>query len=126
MTADAPPPSPSAFTEPNEAPEIVAVTTAKVPPENVVQKRGGSGYSSKRGGSGLPTLHNIQWEQKTDRPGFAAWNAPQGNNAPRNTKTYLGYVGKRLLAEWLAMPMDERRAVIAQWVADRRKEKGIG
>lgn len=84
------------------------------------QKCGGSGSAEKSGGSGsvpdeasdcpLPALDGIQWEKRTDRPGFAAWRAPQGAKAHRNTKTYLGYVGKRLLALWEALPDDQRRA----------------
>ncbi|NOT62680.1 MAG: hypothetical protein HOP19_20935 [Acidobacteria bacterium] len=70
-------------------------------------------------------MEKLQWEGRTDRPGIEAWHAPQGNNAPRNTKTYLGYVGKKLLAEWEAMPADERRAVVVEWIAERRTEKGI-
>ena len=40
--------------------------------------------------------------------------------------TYLGYVGKKLLAEWLAMPPDERRAMVEGWINERHAEKGIG
>ncbi len=134
---DAPPPSPSAFADGEKdgskievsdtlrLPENVASVAAEVALENVVQKSGGSGYGSKRGGSGLPTLAHIQWEKCTDRPGFKAWHAPQGSNAPRNTKTYLGYVGKKLLAEWLAMDAAKRAVVVEGWIAERRKEKGI-
>ncbi len=93
------------------------------------EKRGGSGSVQKRGGSGsnsLPPLPGIQWEKRTDRPGFSCWHAPQGAKAHRNTKTYLGYTGKKLLAEWLALPEAERLASMAAWVVDRRREKGSG
>lgn len=73
----------------------------------------------------LPALDGIQWEKRTDRPGYAAWHAPEGAKAHRNTKTYLGYVGKRKLAEWTGLPPDRLRAVVEQWVSERRREKGI-
>jgi hypothetical protein len=44
---------------------------------------------------------------------------------PRRLKTYLGRVGVRRLAEWSRLPADQRRVVIAQWIAARRTEKGI-
>lgn len=74
----------------------------------------------------FPSIIGVQWESKSDRPGWCAWYAPEGNQAPRNTKTYLGYVGKKLLAEWLAMPPDERRAMVEGWINERHAEKGIG
>ncbi len=137
MTADALPPSPSAFADSVEAAEEIAVSDAvrlpenvasvapEVALENVVQKSGGSGSTSKRGGSGLPNVAHIQWEKCTDRPGFKAWHAPDGNNAPRNTKTYIGYVGKKSLSEWGAMTSDQRRATVVEWIGERRREKGI-
>jgi hypothetical protein len=73
----------------------------------------------------LPSIPGIQWEKKTDRPGFAVWHAPEGPKAHRNTKTYLGYVGKKLLAEWQALKDSERQSKIAVWVAARRAEKGL-
>ena len=108
----------------------------KAEPNACAEERGGSGSTEKRGGSGsvpapppgcpLPPFANIQWEKRTDRPGYAAWHAPEGAKAHRNTKTYLGYVGRRLLAEWLALSAEQRRAVIAQWLAERLAEKGSG
>jgi hypothetical protein len=69
----------------------------------------------------LPLLPDIQWEKRTDRPGFSCWHAPEGAQAHRNTKTYLGYVGKKLLAEWLALPKAERLVTVTVWVAERRR-----
>jgi hypothetical protein len=77
-------------------------------------------------GCPLPVLPGIQWEGKRDRPGWYCWHAPQGAKAHRKTKTYLGYVGKRKLAEWAALPDEVQQSVIEQWVGDRRLEKGIG
>jgi hypothetical protein len=76
-------------------------------------------------GCPLPSIVGIQWEGKRDRPGWYCWHAPEGAKAHRNTKTYLGYVGKRLLEEWAALPADQRCAAIEQWVATWRTEKGI-
>lgn len=106
----------------------------KVKP-SAVPERTGSGVAEKCTGTGyapevpqgcpLPPLPNIQWEGKKDRPGWYAWHAPDGLKAHRNTKTYLGYVGKKLLGEWERLPKAERLASVAQWVANRRREKGI-
>lgn len=71
-------------------------------------------------GCPLPPIADIQWEGKRNRPGWYCWHAPQGTKAHRNTKTYLGYVGKRLLAEWETLSDDQRRAAVEQWVAERR------
>jgi hypothetical protein len=109
--------------------EAGASVTPKPETKASTEKRGGSGSTEKRGGSGsgsLPPLPAIQWEKRTDRPGYACWHAPEGAQAHRNTKTYLGYVGKQLLAEWLALSESERLAIITAWVVDRRREKGIG
>ena len=108
--------APLAVDEAEMPPEKVVVTTAKVPVKNVVLKGGGSG---------LPNIHHVQFEQRTDRPGLSVWYAPEGNNAARKTKTYLGYVGKRLLAEWQVLPNAQREQTIRQWVADRRAGKGV-
>lgn len=123
---DAPPPSPGGAS-------LATISTAAAPVQKSetkapTEKRGGSGSAVKRGGSGsdtLPALPAIQWEKRTDRPGFGCWHAPEGPQAHRNTKTYLGYVGKKLLAEWLALPEGERLASITGWVATRRTEKGL-
>ncbi|MBI3425027.1 MAG: hypothetical protein HY011_18990 [Acidobacteria bacterium] len=94
-------------------------------PDAPTEKRGGSGSAQKRGGSGLPVFEGIQWEQRTDRPAMTAWYAPQGARAHRNTKTYLGYISQKLLAEWLALPASERRRVIEAWITDAKAKKGL-
>ncbi|MBI1763122.1 MAG: hypothetical protein HYR56_16970 [Acidobacteria bacterium] len=73
----------------------------------------------------MPPLPAIQWEKRTDRPGFSCWHAPDGAQAHRQTKTYLGYVSRKLLAEWLALPKAELLGTVTAWVADRRTEKGM-
>lgn len=112
-----------------------ASLAAPAPVQRPVE-RTGSGSAEKCTGSGsvpdvppgcpLPALAGIQWEGKKDRPGWYCWHAPAGVKAHRNTKTYLGYVGKRKLAEWAALPDARRLATVAAWVAYRRKEKGSG
>ena len=72
----------------------------------------------------LPVLPALVWEQDRDG-GWEAWHAPEGRRTPRRLKTYLGRMGKRKLAGLLALPDEERRAVVEQWVADRRAEKGL-
>lgn len=80
---------------------------------------------AKGGGSGWPGLHHIQWEKCTDRPGSKVWYAPQGNHAPRHTKTYLGYVGQKLAAEWEALDTDARATAVREWVTSKLAGKGV-
>lgn len=123
-----PPPSPGGASLATISTAPAATLPRKVEPPASAEKRGGSGSVVKRGGSGsdtLPSLPDIQWEKRTDRPGYGVWFAPDGPQAHRNTKTYLGYVGKRLLAEWEALPESERLTTISVWVADRRAGKGV-
>lgn len=65
----------------------------------------------------------LQWEHKNDGS-IEAWHAPDGARK-RTDKTYLGRIGKRRFAEWLAEPSDKRPAIIAEWIAEKRRQKGI-
>jgi hypothetical protein len=85
-------------------------------------------FENTKSGSGagttLPKIRNLQWERNR-RGGWEAWHAPEGATE-RIHKTYLGYLGKRKLAVWFRDYLDhELRAVLEQWVAERRAEKGI-
>jgi hypothetical protein len=73
----------------------------------------------------LPTLPLLVWEQDRDG-GWEAWHAPDGKRTPRKLKTYLGRWGKRKLAELARVPESERLDTVAEWVAERRREKGLG
>ena len=95
-------------------------TTATTPPV----APSGSGCVEPPSGSGwLPEIPLVQWERKKDGA-VEAWHTPTPN-APRRERTYLKRVGKRLQAEWWALPEGQRRAIIAQWVNQQREEKGI-
>ena len=72
---------------------------------------------------GLPELTGIQWEHKNDGS-IEAWHAPDGARK-RAEKTYLGRIGKRRFAEWLAESSDKLPAIIAEWIAEKRRQKGI-
>lgn len=72
---------------------------------------------------GLPELTGIQWEHKRDGS-IEAWHAPDGARK-RAEKTYLGRIGKRRLAGWLAEPSDKRPAIVTEWIATKRKAKKI-
>jgi hypothetical protein len=72
----------------------------------------------------LKVLPSIQWEHKRDGS-IEAWHAPEGARK-RAEKTYLGRIGKRRLAGWLAEPSDKLPAIVAEWIATKRAEKGIG
>ena len=119
---------------------LATISTAPAPVARKVEtkahaeKGSGSGSAQKGSGSGsvpnvpqgcpLPPLANVQWEANA-KGGWEAWHAPEGANAPRRTKTYLGYLGKRKLAEWEGLAESERLATISFWVAERRTGKGI-
>lgn len=125
---DAPPPSPGGAS-------LALNSTPLRKSETKAEKGSGSGSTPKGSGSGsvprvpdgcpLPPFENLQWEANA-KGGWEAWHAPEGSNAPRKSKTYLGYVGKKLLAEWLTLPKAERLTTVAAWVDGRQREKGIG
>ena len=85
-------------------------------------ERSGSGSADKRSGSGssLPAIPGIQWELNA-RGGFEAWHCPAGA-LHRKDKTYLGYLGKRVIAGSAPAQLE---AMARLWVAERMKEKGI-
>ena len=72
---------------------------------------------------GLPIITNVQWEPKSDGS-IEAWHAPEGSRK-RSEKTYLGRVGKRLLAKWKAEPSDKLPIIVEKWIAEKRTGKGI-
>lgn len=72
---------------------------------------------------GLPKLDGVQWEHKDDGS-IEAWHAPDGARK-RAGKTYLGRVGKRLLAKWQAEPSDKLPEIVAAWIAEKRARKSI-
>lgn len=82
------------------------------------------GVKKRRRKCPLPMLKDHSWEGKADGA-WESWHAP--NKARnRDERVYLGRVGKRLLAKWLALPKVERPATVKAWVDARRTEKGIG
>lgn len=109
---------PQTFIKDSPIPRPGAQTTG-----NAVKRIGNKGSTKPRGSGfeSLPSIPGIQWEKKTDRPGFAVWFAPEGSHAHRNTKTYLGYAGKHLLTKWGALAETERASAIVAWVAERQK-----
>ncbi len=129
---DAPPPSLGGAS-------LATISTAAAPVRKSetkasTEKPSGSGYAEKPSGSGslpkvpdgcpLPPLENLQWEANA-AGGWEAWHAPEGSSAPRKSKTYLGYFGKRKLAEWERLPADQRAALVEQWVSGRKAARGI-
>ena len=129
---------PSPFSPNGESSATLSTVPApvgrKVEAKPALEKPSGSGCPEKPSDSGstpkvpagcpLPPLENLQWEANA-AGGWEAWHAPDGANAPRKSKTYLGYLGKRKLAEWERWSADQRHAVIAQWIGERRAGKGI-
>ena len=96
---------------------IAPLNLDKRPPE-----RSGSGYQDKRSGSGssLPAIPGVQWELNA-RGGFEAWHCPPGA-LHRKDKTYLGYLGKRVIS---ASSPDHLDAMARVWIAERMQQKGI-
>jgi hypothetical protein len=80
--------------------------------------------TARPSGTGWHEVPNLVWEWKTDGS-VEAWHSPRPK-APRKERTYLGRLGVRKLAQLERLPEAERLATVAQWVADRRAEKGIG
>lgn len=72
---------------------------------------------------GLPIITRVQWEPKSDGS-IEAWHAPEGSRK-RAEKTYLGRVGKRLLAQWKTEPSDNIPAIVAEWISEKRSRKGL-
>lgn len=89
---------------------------SEVLPEKGSVKGSGSGYE-------LPELNNLRWEQNV-KGGWEAWHVPDGA-VHRKDKTYLGYLGKRQLAAWEQKTPAEFRRLVCEWIAEKRKAKGI-
>lgn len=127
MVTNAPPPGP--------APGLAVESSARIstaPARSELRPDKPSGKTSDKpsdkarklpsgSGSDLPVLSGIGWEQKPDGS-IEAWHVPHGVTK-RAGKTYLGRVGKRQLAAWSAAP--DMDAVVAEWIASKRREKGI-
>ena len=71
-------------------------------------------------GSSLPAIPGVQWELNA-RGGFEAWRCPPGA-LHRKDKTYLGYLGKRVISASAPDQLDKMARVR---IADRMKGKGI-
>lgn len=71
----------------------------------------------------LPILDGVQWERKRDGA-LEAWHSPDGKRN-RAGKTYIGRIGKRQLASWEAKPPAQFRALISEWISEKRMKKGI-
>jgi len=101
------------------APRKPTQNVQKSPPKGSVKSRkprSGTGY-------GLAVIPGVDWEQNK-RGGFEAWKVPPGVTHRRGKK-YLGYAGKRLVESWARLGADERQNIIGEWIATKRREKGI-
>jgi hypothetical protein len=74
-------------------------------------------------GSNLPEVAQVEWE-KNSSGGWEAWHVPAGV-IRRKDKTYLGYIGKRLLETWQSLPPEARQKAAEDWISGKRAEKGI-
>lgn len=80
--------------------------------------------AKKRRKCPLPSFKDHSWEGKADGS-WESWHAP-AKARKREERVYLGRVGKKLLANWLALPVTQRRKVAGAWIEAKRKGKGIG
>ncbi|HEY7180720.1 MAG TPA: hypothetical protein VIC84_04850 [Blastocatellia bacterium] len=62
--------------------------------------------------------------EKNSSGGREAWHVPPGVTH-RKDKTYLGYVGKRLISAWENLAPEARRRAAEDWIAEKRVKKGI-
>jgi hypothetical protein len=74
-------------------------------------------------GSNLPEVDGVEFENHS-AGGKEAWHVPP-DAVHRKDKTYLGHVGKRLLATWGSLDPDARQKAVEGWVAMKREKKGI-
>lgn len=110
-------PARAAF-RPPDVPVDVPVNGPRNVPVNPRKLRSGTGSNL----AGLPDLPGVDWEVRKNRPGVEAWHVPVGAFR-RADKTYLGYLNAQRLAEWDGKP--NRRELVAEWIAAKRREKGI-
>lgn len=95
------------------------ISTASAPRKGSVKPRkqgSGTGYN-------LPAIRSLDWENNS-KGGYEAWHVPPGTTH-RREKTYLGYVGKKLLSSWQNLPTKERRRAVEDWIAEKRAKKKV-
>ena len=73
----------------------------------------------------LPSMKNYAWEAAKTSGAWECWFTPE-KVSERGGKTYVGYVGKKLLAEWLSESEDkaELRQLVAAWIGEKEAAKG--
>jgi hypothetical protein len=78
-----------------------------------------------RGKCPLPSMRNYAWEEAKTSGAWECWFTPK-RTSERGGKTYIGYVGKKLLAEWLSQSEDkaELRQLVAAWIGEKEAAKG--
>lgn len=78
-----------------------------------------------RGKCPLPSMRNYAWEEAKTSGAWECWFTPE-RTSERGGKTYIGYVGKKLLAEWLSQSSDkdELRQLVKAWIAEKEAAKG--
>jgi len=120
-----PAPDSSARISNNQTAPRFTAPAENYPAGNTEKKLSGSGYSEKLSGSGyqLPDLENVQWESN-GLGGWEAWHVPDGITH-RAGKTYLGFLGKRRLAQLEKETPESFAQIVADWIAEKRSEKRI-
>lgn len=76
-------------------------------------------------GRELPDVEGIQYEHKKDGS-IEAWHTPVNGIRNRKGKTYLGRIGKRLMASWQELPPPEFQSAVTAWIAEKRAAANIG
>jgi hypothetical protein len=104
--------------------QIVLPQKARKPSVKGQKKPSVKARKSRSGtGSNLLAVRDVDFE-KNSSGGFEAWHVPPGVTH-RKDKTYLGYVGKRLIETWQSLPAEARQKAMEDWIQKKRAEKGI-
>jgi hypothetical protein len=116
-----------AITPPPIAP-IKAPRKARLPsvkPSVAPQKKPSVKARKSLSGTGfnLPKIRSVDFE-RNKYGSFEVWHVPPGT-VYRKDKTYLGYVGKKLLEVWEGLPDAGRQKAVEDWIAEKRAKKGI-
>ena len=114
-------PNPPVESTVEEVPEMTLAAEVKTSgvgaAKNIRRKAGGK--------CPLPSVKNYAWEEAKTSGAWECWFTPE-RTSERGKKIYIGYVGKKLLAEWLSQSedKDELRQLVKAWIAEKDAAKG--
>lgn len=114
-------PSPPVEVSAAEVPEMpltVTVKTSGVGARKTIRRKAGVKCP-------LPSVKNYAWEKAQTSGAWECWFTPE-RASERGKKSYVGYVGKKLLAEWLSQSedKDELRQLVKTWIREKEAARG--